>query len=60
MRTMIATHLSKLVVHATERGFRKFSFAFFLAALFALIAAPAFASKIDGQFRTWLQTDLWP
>ncbi|TGQ88125.1 lytic murein transglycosylase [Mesorhizobium sp. M8A.F.Ca.ET.208.01.1.1] len=57
---MIATHLSKLVVHATERGFRKFSFAFFLAALFALIAAPAFASKIDGQFRTWLQTDLWP
>ncbi|AZO56610.1 MULTISPECIES: lytic murein transglycosylase [unclassified Mesorhizobium] len=58
---MIVTHLSKLVLHATERGFRKFCFVFLLVALSALlIAAPASAAKIDDQFSAWLQTDLWP
>ncbi|RWE34862.1 MAG: lytic murein transglycosylase [Mesorhizobium sp.] len=58
---MIVTHLSKLVLHATARGFRKFCFVFLLVALSALlIAVPASAAKIDDQFSAWLQTDLWP
>ncbi|TPL98507.1 lytic murein transglycosylase [Mesorhizobium sp. B2-3-10] len=46
---------------ATERDLRKFSLAFFLAALLAVfLTIPASAAKIDDQFRAWLQTDLWP
>ena len=30
------------------------------AFLLLAIASPASAAKIDGQFRAWLQTDLWP
>ncbi|MER9652658.1 lytic murein transglycosylase [Mesorhizobium sp. M0152] len=46
---------------ATERGLRKFCFAFFLTALaLLLLITLASAAKIDDQFRTWLQTDLWP
>lgn len=52
---------SKLVVHATERGIRKFGFIFFMAALLAIfLTIPASAASIDDQFRAWLQTDLWP
>ncbi|WP_246693457.1 MULTISPECIES: lytic murein transglycosylase [unclassified Mesorhizobium] len=58
---MIVTHLSKLVLHATERCFRKICFVFLLVTLSALLfAAPASAAKIDDQFSAWLQTDLWP
>ncbi|WP_246677538.1 lytic murein transglycosylase [Mesorhizobium sp. B2-3-12] len=56
---IFVTHPSKRVGQAT-RGFHKFSLAFFLAALFAPIALPASAAKIDDQFRAWLQTDIWP
>lgn len=30
------------------------------AALLLVLAVPASAAKIDGQFRVWLKTDLWP
>ncbi len=33
---------------------------FFAAAIFLLLPLPAFAQSIDQQFRTWLQSDLWP
>nr|WIE91677.1 lytic murein transglycosylase [Mesorhizobium sp. WSM4875] len=45
---------------ATERGFSKFGFAFFLAALAVLLTLPARATPIDNQFQAWLQNDLWP
>lgn len=55
---MIVTHLSRL---ALEHRLRKFCFGFFLAMLAALfLTVPASAALIDDQFRTWLQTDLWP
>ena len=42
-------------------AFVKFAFVA-LCLAFAAVAwvAPASAAKIDDQFRTWLQTDLWP
>ncbi|MEI9420392.1 lytic murein transglycosylase [Mesorhizobium sp. Cs1299R1N1] len=46
---------------ATERGIRKCSLVFFLAALLAVfLTIPASAAKIDDQFRAWVQSDLWP
>ncbi|TPJ16592.1 lytic murein transglycosylase [Mesorhizobium sp. B2-7-3] len=46
---------------ATERDFRKFSLAFFLAALVGMVLiVPTHAAPIDDQFRAWLQNDLWP
>ncbi|MBZ9725239.1 lytic murein transglycosylase [Mesorhizobium sp. CO1-1-11] len=46
---------------ATERDFRKFSLAFFLAALVGMVlTVPTHAAPIDDQFRAWLQNDLWP
>ncbi|MBZ9966136.1 lytic murein transglycosylase [Mesorhizobium sp. BR1-1-2] len=45
----------------TERGLRQLCLACFLAALaFLVFATPASAAPIDDQFRSWLQTDLWP
>lgn len=46
---------------AKERKPFGLSIVVFLAALLALLLiTPASAAKIDDQFRTWLQTDLWP
>ncbi|TGS10946.1 lytic murein transglycosylase [Mesorhizobium sp. M2E.F.Ca.ET.209.01.1.1] len=45
---------------AKERGFHKLALAFLLFALIGLFTIPSHAAPIDDQFRSWLQTDLWP
>lgn len=37
-----------------------FGFLLQAASVLLVLAAPASAAKVDGQFRAWLQTDLWP
>ncbi|AZO09926.1 MULTISPECIES: lytic murein transglycosylase [unclassified Mesorhizobium] len=46
---------------ATERGFSRFSVVLLLLALLSVfLPTPSLAAPIDDQFRSWLQTDLWP